>query len=540
MKSQNANNKISTVDYNQFATSLPGSMFDAAPILRLGGGFSSDMQMAVFSCLTPDYIYYNGGASSLVAFSKSVDYESFQNEYILQHHLKHSWVLFSYNYSYTYIKYVEDDSYTESFYFFETINLPQKIFVLSNVGTAVLNSFGLGAYKAGPDQFRESCGDLFTTCEESGAGLFATLRLSFSSQEDKITFNAHGGIGLLGMKAGFAEIQGVISSNSLNGAFEFAVSQIGGDETELAKIMSKNVTNNQFYSVSCDFAALEDCSGIIDVLLDYSANNFAHQVGFNDGQPYGNVVSRGFCDNATYSGELGLNVGNSVITPDIEDARTNITDTFSIIQSQQQSVNRILASQVASNISSSVGDILRDFTESSNYNTAVILDPVTGAMGCYLTPINCVEIVSNINSQLAYINSTQIENLVEDFGSAYLFSISLLGDLNILFLPIGNGNYYASNSTSNVIMPNQNMMQINNNTVSLTFTQNIIFSIQTAQGGGSIINDAGIEVDSVVLTANSAGIFQGTFSCYSLLPCANQTSHEPCTIELIALDSGIF
>jgi hypothetical protein len=538
-KDRPANHRLKLKDN----TTSPATMFDTFPDQVLGAGYSTDMQMAAMQCLNGSVSFING-PSGYIAFSNSVSFNEFMEQLVITYSTSKNLWIFSSSSESSYAKYVQDDAYSQTFYFFEIITLPTKQFNPSGYSTQALNPFGLGAYNVGPDQFRTTCGDQFLAQENLGAGLFAAMQLNFYSLSDRQTFESHSSSSFAGITDAFSQIQTVVNANALTGYLSFAIYQEGGDATKLAQVMTKDPQGN-YYLTTCSFNNLNACNGTINAVLSYAANNFPGQVGFSNGQIIGNAIAQGFA-NVSYT-ELGLNVGNSTVNPLVEVARTEIEALYFSMEAQNVMVSKILTSTIAPYIEPGTSAILANFTQSYNYNVGLILNPINGIIGCYLTPQNCLAIAYNINTQLAPINSTQISQIVNEFQTGYLFSFgpnNYAPNINVSYTYIGNNLYMppifvteaSSNDASRFLFTTKKIIE-NNNSLTMTTDPSILYEF--CWNACNINGKITALSDSLNFQLINPNTYQGTFQLNVTEP-ERQPLTEEFTLTLVAVDSGIF
>jgi hypothetical protein len=136
------------------------------PIPYLGGGFSTDRQMAVIQpCLDLNNVIINstdGGKSSL-NLGNTQTYIQVQGALGITAALNANIFLFSVDINAIYAREIQDDDYSLSFFFIQSVDLPTQAIQPINYGLNALNDFGQGVYNAGLDVFRNICGDQIVT-----------------------------------------------------------------------------------------------------------------------------------------------------------------------------------------------------------------------------------------------------------------------------------------------------------------------------------------------------------------------------------------
>jgi hypothetical protein len=518
------------------------TMFNDFPDQILGGGFSSDMQMVTFPCLNINNVTFNGSSVSIVPLGASIPFDQFVSLLTSTFSPNNNLWIFSSNPESLFAQYSNDTVYTQSYYFTEFVTMPINIFT-PNI-TNPLNQFGLGAYNAGPDQFRATCGDMFAVQEQLGAGLFITLQLVFNKQADKATFNAQAGTSLPSITDAFNTIQNITTTNKMNGYLEFLVFQSGGAATELIQILSNNPATGTYYLTTCSFSNTTICNGAINEVSSYAENNFPTQVGFQSGQPTGNPISLNF----TYMNytDLGFAVGNSVLTPESQEAMSNLAQTYLDMQAQIVLVNKVFSSQVGQNLEPITYNVLSNFTETVNYNNALITDPINGITGCYQTPINCLNIIENINNQLLLVNYTELNETLTAFQIGYMFSLgySVGESLNttVKYIPIGNNIYLPFDISSPSPIPppiaSQAIIITDENSTSLTLPTTYSWNNSPLP-----LSFASLTIPSSNVSLTNENIIDGSiiFCLFDYGLCITSGYNANINaIGLIMIDSGIF
>jgi hypothetical protein len=507
------------------------TLFNTAPDQVLGAGYSNDMQMPAFPCVVPTNIVYSGGSQSLILFSNSVTFDQFTNELIEQKSKSENFIIFSHDSTSTYIQYVQNSSYTQSFYFLETITFPTTIFEVQSSGTDILTPFGKSVYAMGPNIFRAVCGDQFVAQEALGAGLYAAMKLNFYSVAAKATFNSYINIGFLSILDAYAAIQATVSAYNLDGFMEFLIYQAGGNAAELGQILSANPT-------TCSFSSLSDCQAIINSVLNYANSNFPTQVGFSNGQIYGNAIQRGFVY-ANYT-QYGLDVGESIVTSEIEEARQNLASTYSMMQNTLALVNKVVNSAISQYLQPVAESVFSYFVEAVNYNMNLLNSPINGAMGCYSSPTSCLNITANYYNQSMPLNYTLVNGTLAQFETGYEMTVIVSGTegftLQAPMLPIGD-NLFFPNIISPAPLTPQIILPIEGSD-----------SLELYSSSGSLIASNSIyyittQYTETILSLIEEGSWSASFECGCswvndlVSPCGAITN---CEVELTAIPSGVF
>jgi len=406
-----------------------------APIA--GGGYSTDGQMPTFlQCLKEYNSTFVGGGKSVVYFSDSISFNELQRALNIEVDEKASIGIFSEDASANYARHIQDDNYTQSFYYAETINLPTKVIQIEDYGTDALGNIGKSVYAQGPNKFREVCGDQVIKQLGLGAGLYVTLRIEFHTHSDKETFSSNIDVTLGDLGSASSSISSVISKYNLQANLELSALQIGGDITQIAKIFN-NSCGDHYCITSCSFSNLSACQGIIDGVITYAMNNFPQQIDFQDGKVLGSAEITSY----TYMPftVLGLDVGPSILNSTIIDARAKLGETYTTYNIYATQIEHVLKDLPISNVLDiNTKQALEQEQVNVNANLALLQDPNNGGIACYIDPITCPDVANTILSNLKPLQPS----LLDQFKSGYncrMYDISLgLFNDPTQCLPIGN------------------------------------------------------------------------------------------------------
>lgn len=394
------------------------SKVDALPAYELGGGYSSDRQMPTYLiCLNNGTKTFSGDSKSTIFFGDSRSFEEFQKDLNVDVSASASIGLFSGDISASYARHVKETTYTQSFYYSEKVLLPTEIFHPNDYGEKALNPLGLSIYQQGPDHFRAACGDQLVQQNHLGAGLYVTLKVNFNTLDDKSTFTANAGAKYGSMFSVSAKISQVVSQHNIKGQLEVSALQVGGDVSSLAKIFSQGP--NPYAVTSCSLEDLSSCQKTITGVLAYAANSFPDQINFQNGTVLGSAASEGY----TFMpmSLLGLKVGNSIITPEVEGARNELGNLYLHIQNEQIFVTHILESTIFNSFFNDVKDQLKKTGNDLSTNIKLLDNLDSGVMGCYNSPEECVDILHNMTQKLIPIN----EDFIDQIKNSYNFEITV-------------------------------------------------------------------------------------------------------------------
>lgn len=386
------------------------------PSYVLGGDYSSDQQMPTFRpCIGNGTMVYSGGAKSILHFGNSGTFDEIETRLNVDVSEAGSIGLFSESISASYAKYIKDTDYTLSFYYFEQITLPTEFFYPDHNGEKALNEYGADAYQQGPDYFRALCGDQLIEQNHLGAGLYVTLKVEFSSLDDKSTFIANAGAKYGNMFSVSGKISKIVNEHHMRGTLEVSGLQIGGDASQLGEIFTEGPDP---YAVTlCSLEDLGACQKTINGVLAYAAKVFPEQINFQNGKVLGSAASQGYTFMPLTN--LALNVGNSTITPEIEAARVQLGKLYLHLQDEQVFITHIIDSSIFNSFFNDVQDRIRETYSNLNSNIKMLNNQDSGAMQCYYSPTECLNVLNYLNQKLLPID----ENFIDRIKNSYNFTI---------------------------------------------------------------------------------------------------------------------
>ena len=372
-------------------------------------GFCTDKQMAAgLSCFVDGTITFQGGGKSTIYFGNTVAFSDIQKTLNVDVSGSLSIDLFSAQASASYAKYIEEKQYSQAFYYSETISLPTQQFQPAHYGINALNEIGQEVYNAGPQQFRDVCGDKLIQQAHLGATLIVAMMIDFSSSYDKQTFDSHAGGSWGDILSVAATIKQISTQYKVAGQMEFSAYQSGGDATELAKVFSSGPSH--YYITSCSLSNLDACNSVIDGVLNYAANNLPAQIDFKNGTIYGSASTLSY----TYMdvSQFGLNAGTSVLNDTIIASRQHLGDIYKAQESYSVFVNHILSSPFASYMATQTVNLLRIAKNSLDKNVALLENENSGAPSCYFYPTKCTANEAALMPQLDAVDTKFLDQMM--------------------------------------------------------------------------------------------------------------------------------
>lgn len=476
------------------------------PIPTLGGGYSTDMQMATIEpCLSisSSNVVYGSGDKSTINMGNSQTFQQIAGILGIYGDIS----LFSDDTASIFYGQIQDNLYSQTFHFYEQVVFPTQTFIPVAFGVNALNGLGQGNYNTSFEQFRAVCGDQFVQQIHYGANLFVSFQIVFASLSDKQTFNAAiSSSGFAGLFDTSTSTQTIITQYNLAGTINLLAYQNGGNPSDLAQIFANNT--NGYYITSCELSNLSVCQDSINGILGYAINSFSNQINITNGDITGNAAPIGY----TYLPYtiLGLNAASTIITPQITQARMNLTNVYETLQEQNIFVSHLTASWVVKYIQSNVLNNLQNILTSINYNIGLLEDQNSGAIACYTEPENCVATEQNLINSFVLINADFLSQFNTAFelnylsacqnGNNYCYCPNIYPGsvFNGIAYPIGENNYVKTQVTGfveqlQIIFENQNLYLNESNigngasgfAINMSYMADNAFYAQVSMGAGS-------------------------------------------------------
>jgi hypothetical protein len=412
----------------------------------LGQGFSDDQQMLINNvCVILNAESYNGPPKTIYNFGSAISNSAMQVLVSRSSSMSleaSSFVPGSIGY---YFQKAQGDAFSSSVAFYAQVALPTLNFIPS-YGVHALNNFGLAAYNKSPEYFREVCGNKFVISEHFGLNLFATLKINFDSPSYKSDFAAYSA------NYSFASIDESLNfvinfskSYNVSGNLNILAFQQGGNSSALVNIFENS--NNNIYTVNCPLNNVTKCISTAANLLEYESSNFPNQVGFN-----GDITGAPAVIHYNYLNyeDIGLNKTQTIITPEIQQARSDLSNFLSNATNSISNVSKFMNLPIVlnnnvnawtywnpANISANTKQDFAEIINNSKYNMDILFNQEKGGDSCYTMPKNCTNVRDDIQNQLIEL---PLANIMNKFKVAYLYKGS---DSISIYSPLGN-NLYSS------------------------------------------------------------------------------------------------
>ena len=416
---------VPDVEESAESSNLPTTTF-------LGEGYASDrLQTTGFSCLNTGSQHFEGAAATTINFGSQRNYDDIEKALNINLSASASYDIFTASPSVGFARFVKQSRLSESYYFVQQVLLPALVFAPSGYSSDALNDLGAQAYENGADAFRHVCGDSFTRELRYGAGLFVAIKINFSSIFDRKAFDASASLKVASIFSIMSSIQSEAKKQHINGSIEVIAYQRGGDPRHLSNVFSKG--EDGYHITSCNLDNTAACSNILDGIIDYANSNFSEQLKFKDGKVNGRayVVQR---DIKPYD-QLGLAVGESVVSEDVIAARRRLGELYVTAREQEEFVRQLLFSQISSFLTLTSRAQLEDTHTALKENIRLLSSPNHGVIRCYDDPASCMTVESRLLSSMSSVDET----FIGTFEQAFTFR-NLVGNPGYA-LPVGDDMY---------------------------------------------------------------------------------------------------
>ncbi len=368
-----------------------------------GIGFSSDTQQLVSEAC------YAAGNTTLAAPQSSLNFDYTTTFSQLEEDINFSvsasggFGMFSASASASYLRNMQDKDYSLSlnYYGISSSNIDVQF---AGAGEEMLNSAGKSYYQADP-YFGIICGDYVVTSYQLGAMLLMGLNLNFESEYEKEKFTSSTGASFGDIFSASSSVQKTVTSLKLKGSVSVQAFQIGGEPQLLSKILSKN-SSGEYYVLTCNLDAMDNCVNAANGLLNYASQNFTSQFNFSPQEkiyPLSNMFSAQPID------LFGLQMPKSFINSTVVEARDNLANSYLENSYYQQKIYELENGYpVAFDTTSDFYKDLTKFSEIVDNNIEVLTsnsNPAMSSEACYSEPQSCIQISQNILSKVQNITS---------------------------------------------------------------------------------------------------------------------------------------
>ena len=316
--------------------------------MTLGTGYSSDREMLTgLNCLKDYKSKLIGSPQSIIKFGDGSSTAEIEKDLSLSLAVSATIIpMVTGNAAISYSKYIQDGQYSQTFSFLYQVNLGSEVLDITEYGPKVLNPFGLAAFKAGLDEFREACGDKFVIQHKLGARLYVTLKLNFASMTDKSSFGLELGaqvdlvVLLVSIQLKYKQMS---SKQDMNLNLEIAAYQEGGEVINLSKVLKKSA-DGTYAVMGCDVKDIDACQEIIQGILNYAKHDFKTQITYDQNDIQGHYIGNTIVIGNVYQdySRIGLDRSSKAATLGIENIRRWMLDKYSNYTKDKEFLENLL------------------------------------------------------------------------------------------------------------------------------------------------------------------------------------------------------
>ncbi len=364
-----------------------------------GMGFSSDRQtIAPVACYKPLTINHDQ-QSATISLNMSQEASKIANTFNVMAEFKSGIGQFSADGMFNYLNEIEENRYSISLNYYEKISANVNMTYSYNP-TTILTDTGKDIYNNGQNpMFRLFCGDTLVTSYEEGAGLMMSLIIKFANQNQKNTFEAQMGGNMGDIFSASAKVQNIANQYHLNGVIELHGYQLGGDPTQLSKMIDEKEFSK------CSLTNTASCQALASRLIYYANTEFPNQFQKQDGKWTGPLVPLGGYKKDFNVVDFGMKLAPTYVTAEVSKSRN-------ILMSQNVK-NKIILDNTLPILKSypvpldpNFRNTIQTIHDNANANNALFIIGTTSgtAIDCWDFPYKCVNITKEINSSLKDTN----------------------------------------------------------------------------------------------------------------------------------------
>ncbi|KAK9501772.1 hypothetical protein O3M35_012443 [Rhynocoris fuscipes] len=374
--------------------------------IAVGAGYSSDSQQVV------PQVCYNATVSSTskqqgyIQLDTAITFSELENILGISVNLDGMFEMFSADAEASYIRSVQDKDYSLSLNYYEYLSNSVAV-QLAGYAEEALTVTGKAFYKNGTNPyFGLICGDTYISSYQQGALLIMGVNIKFISSNAKKEFTEKAGFSFGNIISASETIKNIASKYKIAGSVIIQAFQIGGEPSQLSKILRKD-TSGKYYALTCSLIAIDDCIKAASGLLDYAKDNFPAQISFKNNTgltPLGIAFSQ--YNPIEY---LGLTPPVSLVTKEVVQYRYELSDKLKeseyYIQKLYPFNNQGYPIELDNKFMTSANSIL----SKARNNVHLLMQAHKGAADCFNYPDKCKIIKSRIDSQLHNITKSDLK-----------------------------------------------------------------------------------------------------------------------------------
>ncbi len=251
----------------------------------IGMGFNPDTQNFVGRCLKGK-IEESGQAVANVDFSQSISQSELANELGFGAGGKFRYGMAEVSASAKFFKQQQGSSFSISSVYTGAYKFKNLILNFDDMNStnptnelvlARLSDVGQSVYNNDP-RWLDTCGSEYVEQIERGAKLFYSIRIDFSSTEEKQVFET-----AFSYESSFASVQAYLRSASRNFSKNTKVTigalQIGGDVSKVTELFNaENDSQSAMGFVQCSFGDFSKCDKVMETAWNYATKEFKKQL----------------------------------------------------------------------------------------------------------------------------------------------------------------------------------------------------------------------------------------------------------------------
>lgn len=386
--------------------------------IGLGGGFLQNAQLPLYGdCLASKSKIVKSFQKD-IKLSHSIDSNQLAKVLNINLEAKSGWGKFSSSAAVDYINRIKNDDYSLSFNYQSVVYGNVALDISDYYGVNALNAGAAAAYNSSPDDFIKRCGDSYIRQMDLGAVLNVTMRIRFSTQEQKKKFEASFEGKMGDVISASANVKKEIERSHFKGTIDVIAFQAGGNPGHLDRIFG---LDQEHHIVRCNLTNLDACAKAIDDVINYAQANgrwseigFSNQIQLKKGRIEADSLIPINLNEATissYSDDFGLDIARVIPSIETFQARERLNKLYDHNSEMASFAKAVTHSAGFSHLTEKRKKELGDLTVTLQANLGVFKDGKS--LDCFLpsTQHTCKNIVDDIEAALTPVDYHQFELL---------------------------------------------------------------------------------------------------------------------------------
>lgn len=364
---------------NSYATEINPNTANMG--VTLGAAYDTDREAFIGQGCVAGLLAPTGAAMSTFSFQQSLSEKQAADELGFSAGARVSYGVVTASASAQFMKSSVSTGYSVSAVWLSEYRLPTDTLTkpaLSDVGTVVSSN---------PDQWVGTCGNEYVTEIVRGAKLFFSIRVDFSSKEEKQRFEAK--FSLSGpLYSASADLETASREFSQDSTVTVSALQIGGDVSKVTGLFAADEQGRLGF-VKCSLGDFEKCAQVVSQALKYATDTrdgFPAQIA-PGAQPGASPI---LYRTAPYSAAGLYKTPPPLVTQAIQRARENLSTEF-----QHQLRLGLLADRLLNQ--GFAGDRLLALTSQRSIIDANVSAIVDVALVCYENPLACLDATRSLH-----------------------------------------------------------------------------------------------------------------------------------------------